>query len=199
MDPVLKKGAIFNPGDLERSRVFGLDEDEFGNALPPPRYFWCAHCARTYARGEYRVVGDLQMCPYAECGGDALIDAWNWDLVRRDTDYPMHPVEGVVYPLPPRRPAPPFPRLLHRPDVSWEEWGALLSTAFRPCEAQAHRIADDAFEVDIRNAGEPVLAVTVGGHRRISDQYARSLIADVRERLRARGIKLAPWRFPHRG
>ena len=52
-----------------------------------------------YVRGEYRPVGDLQMCPYAGCDGDTVVDAWDWEAIREGhSDYPENPVEGTVYP-----------------------------------------------------------------------------------------------------
>lgn len=66
----------------------------------PDTYLWCLHCERAYPNGEYRQVGDLQMCPYAGCDGDAVFDAWRWTDVRDGhATYPETPVEGLVYPL----------------------------------------------------------------------------------------------------
>lgn len=86
-----KEGAVFNPRELHRDRVFDGD---------PPNVMWCLHCERTYVRGEFRQVGDLQMCPYAACDGDAVIDAWDWNSIRDENPaYPENPEEGVVYPM----------------------------------------------------------------------------------------------------
>ena len=91
MDKTLKAGAVFRPRNLDRDAV--LDAE-------PAHQLWCLHCERTYIRGEYRPIGGLQMCPYADCDGDVVIDAWEWSTVREQhPSYPENPVEGVVYPL----------------------------------------------------------------------------------------------------
>ena len=91
MDIKLKAGAVFNPNGLHRDAAFDGD---------PPNYLWCLHCERAYVRGEYRPVHDLQMCPYADCDGDTVIDAWDWESIREDNpSYPENPMEGVVYPM----------------------------------------------------------------------------------------------------
>jgi hypothetical protein len=67
------------------------------------KYLWCLHCERTYTADNFRTEGGsgFQMCAYADCDGDAVIDAWNWSKVReeREDRYPEDPVHGVVYPL----------------------------------------------------------------------------------------------------
>lgn len=74
-------------------------------ALPKGTTMWCMHCERTYPYGEYRtVIMDmeemLQMCPYEDCEGDAVMDAKEWDWVKEmHPDYPEVPEKGVVYPL----------------------------------------------------------------------------------------------------
>lgn len=91
MDPILKAGAVFKPRELHRDQAFDSE---------PPRYLWCMHCERAYLRGEFRPVGDLQMCPYAGCDGDGVIDAWDWEAIRDGhSSYPENPVEGTVYPM----------------------------------------------------------------------------------------------------
>lgn len=63
-------------------------------------YLWCLHCERAYERGKWRNNGDLQMCPYVGCNGDAVIDAWDWEAVRQHhPDYPEIPEFGKSYPL----------------------------------------------------------------------------------------------------
>src|SRR5664280_3151660 len=67
-------------------------------------FLWCLHCERTYRRGECRVINALQMCPYPDCNGDTVIDAWPWFTVRSyNPEYPVIPIEGTVYPLYPKR------------------------------------------------------------------------------------------------
>jgi hypothetical protein len=76
----------------DREKVFGA---ETGSP-----FLWCLHCERTYERGKWRNVGNLQMCPYIDCGGDAVIDAWDWATMRRNhPSYPEQPEPGKAYPL----------------------------------------------------------------------------------------------------
>jgi len=102
-------------------------EKVFDEAVPKSGYLWCLHCERAYKYGEYREVASqwnnragirwlrrqgeseediavmlepLQMCPYPDCNGDSVIDAWNWEqILAKHSDYPKVPVAGVVYPL----------------------------------------------------------------------------------------------------
>jgi hypothetical protein len=75
--------------ELHREEAFGKDRS---------KYFWCLHCARAYERSEFRQVGKLQMCPYADCSGDTVIDAWEWNSIRRaNPAYPRVPKRGVRY------------------------------------------------------------------------------------------------------
>ena len=65
-------------------------------------YLWCLHCERTYRWGEFRKVGNLQMCPYEGCGGDAVIDAKDWESIRDyHPEYDKIPEKDKVYPLHP--------------------------------------------------------------------------------------------------
>lgn len=80
---------------------------------PKSEYMWCLHCERTYKYGEFREVKKkpfvvnhvryepiLQMCPYEDCNGDAVLDAWEWDRIREShPEYPEIPEKGKVYPL----------------------------------------------------------------------------------------------------
>jgi hypothetical protein len=64
-----------------------------------PDFLWCIHCERAYQHGDFRRVGDRQLCPYVSCAG-AEIFAWDWEKVRSaNPDYPATPTPGVVYPL----------------------------------------------------------------------------------------------------
>ena len=66
-------------------------------------FLWCLHCERTYTRGEYRNVEGLQMCPYPDCDGDTVIDAWDWEEFRDgNPDYAAIPEKGKQYPLYPK-------------------------------------------------------------------------------------------------
>lgn len=74
-----------------RDQAFGETSSE---------YLWCLHCERTYENGKWRNENGMQMCPYPDCGGDAVIDAWEWEKVREaNPDYPERPEAGKVYPL----------------------------------------------------------------------------------------------------
>lgn len=67
---------------------------------PRRSWLWCMHCERAYPLGSYRVVEDLQLCPYAECRGDTILDLWPWVTVREENpQYPKVPELGVLYPL----------------------------------------------------------------------------------------------------
>ena len=73
-------------------------DETFGT--PKSTHLWCLHCERTYESGKWREEDGLQMCPYADCSGDAVIDAWEWDSVREaNPQYPQKPEVGKVYPL----------------------------------------------------------------------------------------------------
>jgi hypothetical protein len=62
-------------------------------------FLWCLHCERTYERDQWRNVNGLQMCFYADCNGDAVIDAWDWATMRDyHPQYPETPEPGKVYP-----------------------------------------------------------------------------------------------------
>jgi hypothetical protein len=64
------------------------------------RFLWCLHCERTYEREKWRNIGELQMCPYLDCDGDTVVDAWDWEKVRdHHPDYPATPDFGTHYPL----------------------------------------------------------------------------------------------------
>jgi len=79
----------------ERQEIFG--ESKSG-------YLWCLHCERAYPDGEYREVKSksgvvYQMCPYEDCDGNAVIDAWDWAQISEGhPEYPETPKKGKVYP-----------------------------------------------------------------------------------------------------
>jgi len=78
--------------ESHRDKVF--DEEKRSD------YLWCLHCERTYQRGKWREQGDLQMCPYQDCGGDAVIDAWDWEAIRDNKpEHPVVPETGKSYPM----------------------------------------------------------------------------------------------------
>lgn len=67
-------------------------------------WVWCLHCDRCYQLGEYklsdyRVEGrHLQLCPYEDCDGDTVMDAWPWEDYYQDAAWPRVPVRGQEYP-----------------------------------------------------------------------------------------------------
>ena len=74
--------------------------DQVFEEVARSKFLWCLHCERTYKRGKWRNVGDLQMCPYPDCSGDAVIDAWDWASIRDEhPDYPENPEFGKRFPL----------------------------------------------------------------------------------------------------
>jgi sarcosine oxidase delta subunit len=79
-----------------------MSEPEITEVFGTPKGAWvlCVHCERCYQVGEFRVMGELQMCPYPDCDGDAVMDAWRWSHVRENhKGYQRIPVRGVAYPL----------------------------------------------------------------------------------------------------
>jgi hypothetical protein len=77
---------------LHRDEIFS-DKDKSG-------YLWCLHCERAYSRTDVREVDGQQLCHYANCDGDAVMDAWDWADIRRiHKDYPENPDPGAKYPL----------------------------------------------------------------------------------------------------
>ena len=60
----------------------------------------CMHCEQAYQVGELRQEAALQMCPYPECDGDTVIDAWPWsDIREKHPEYPEVPERDKVYPI----------------------------------------------------------------------------------------------------
>lgn len=90
-----------------------LDYEAVYGGKPKSEYMWCLHCERTYKYGEFREVKIkpfvvnhvryepiLQMCPYEDCSGDTVSDAWEWNRIREShPEYPEIPEAGNVYPL----------------------------------------------------------------------------------------------------
>jgi hypothetical protein len=78
--------------ESDRDRIFNEDRRS--------KFLWCLHCERTYEAGKWRTIDGLQMCPYVDCSGDAVIDAWAWGTLRHHhPDYPETPTWGQRYPL----------------------------------------------------------------------------------------------------
>jgi hypothetical protein len=62
-------------------------------------WMWCLQCERCYQAGEYRQVGEWQLCPYADCGGDTVVDSVLWEQRRQyHPEYPVSPERNTVYP-----------------------------------------------------------------------------------------------------
>lgn len=82
------------PGESERELMFGKSRSAWN---------WCLHCERCYPAGYFRVVdqgyAELQLCPYFDCDGDAVIDAWEWRQIAKMNGYPAVPELGAVYPM----------------------------------------------------------------------------------------------------
>ena len=92
MKKSISEDAIFDLKNLERDKIFS-DEDS-------SEYLWCLHCEHAYKKGYFRLKNDLQLCPYSGCGGDTVIDGWDWEKLRDDhKDYPEIPEIGKHYPL----------------------------------------------------------------------------------------------------
>jgi len=73
-------------------------EETFGK-VAPGTILWCLHCERTYEHGNWREENGMQMCPYKDCDGDAVIDAWEWETIcQYHPEYPKKPVNGKIYP-----------------------------------------------------------------------------------------------------
>lgn len=67
--------------------------------LAPGTWLWCLQCERCYQAGEYRQVGKWQLCPYAECGGDTVVDSVLWEQRRQyHPEYPVIPERHTPYP-----------------------------------------------------------------------------------------------------
>lgn len=77
-----------------RERLFGATADT---------HLWCLHCQRTYLKTAFRHDPDgsgLELCAYADCDGDAVLDAWDWSKLRHEREgRPLVPEPGVIYPL----------------------------------------------------------------------------------------------------
>ena len=90
-----------------------LDYEAVYGEKPKSEYMWCLHCERTYKYGEFRevkikpfVVNHVryepifQMCPYEDCDGDTVSDAWEWKRIRENhPEYTEIPEAGRVYPM----------------------------------------------------------------------------------------------------
>lgn len=99
-EDVLRKAFGESPGSkLVVNSPDSMDRFEI-LAIPRRSWCWCLHCERIYPLGSYRIVEDLQMCPYSGCDGDAVLDLWAWQNVREgNPHYPEIPELSVVYPL----------------------------------------------------------------------------------------------------
>lgn len=93
MNETLFPEAVFEPNAQEREKCLDTDGET-------SEFLWCLHCTRAYSKGYFRQINDLQMCPYSRCGGDAVIDAWDWGEFRAQVPiHPEVPEIGKEYPL----------------------------------------------------------------------------------------------------
>ena len=77
---------------MDREKIFADEK--------PGGYLWCLHCERAYKWGEFREIDGLQMCPYADCDGDTVMDGWHWhEVCEANPDYPDVPELEKRYPL----------------------------------------------------------------------------------------------------
>jgi hypothetical protein len=61
-------------------------------------WVWCLHCERAYKVGEFRTIKGIQYCPYEDCDGTTVMDAWSWDDFRnRIGVHPEEPEKDVRY------------------------------------------------------------------------------------------------------
>lgn len=89
---------LFGNGLIQASSSAGVDGIEAFEGRQLGDWVWCLHCGRTYRLGWYRLVDDLQMCPYPDCSGDTVMDACSWEEIRKGhPDYPVQPVLGQRY------------------------------------------------------------------------------------------------------
>ena len=80
------------------------DRDKIFGKIPEGTYMYCIHCQRAYKHGERRIQTNLKeymdLCPYEDCEGDAVLDSKEWEDIRTYyPEYPEIPEKGVVYPL----------------------------------------------------------------------------------------------------
>jgi len=61
-------------------------------------WVWCLHCSRCYQVGEFRKIRGLQYCPYPDCDGDTVLDAYHWQDIRKfNPNYPEIPEKSKIY------------------------------------------------------------------------------------------------------
>jgi DNA-binding CsgD family transcriptional regulator len=96
---------------IQRGMLAADREQALGK--PRGKYMWCLHCERTYEYGQFKVERwkpftvdhiryepEFEMCPYEDCDGDAVLDAWDWEDIREyHPEYPEIPEAGKVYPM----------------------------------------------------------------------------------------------------
>jgi hypothetical protein len=60
----------------------------------------CIHCERAYQVGQFRLIDDLEYCPYPGCNGDTFFDSFEWEIVKKaHPEYPDVPDKEKVYRL----------------------------------------------------------------------------------------------------
>ena len=85
-------GAEFEPNRLTRLTQQPGD---------PLNFLYCVRCERAYQCGYTRRVDGRQLCPFGDCDGDAVDDAWSWVAIARAHPgrYPRIPQIGRIYPM----------------------------------------------------------------------------------------------------
>lgn len=84
----------------EDPKLEGYHRDQIFDEEKRSDYLWCLHCERTYKRGEFRLEGKFQMCPYEGCDGSTVLDGIDWERFRDDySAYPVIPEKSTRYPM----------------------------------------------------------------------------------------------------
>ena len=82
--------------------IANTKDDDFDpySMIPEPDIYWCAHCDRTYRNGQFRRVGQRDLCPYDDCDGSVFADGMDWESIRQHhPEYPAVPEPNTDYPL----------------------------------------------------------------------------------------------------
>jgi len=79
---------------MKKAHILGVEGISEGD------WIWCLHCERCYKAGEFDERDELQMCPYGDCDGDTMFDAFPWEKIRSGhPEYPKTPERGKNYPM----------------------------------------------------------------------------------------------------
>jgi hypothetical protein len=92
-----KRKIYVQDPDEKKSIIEGLI-DKVGDG-----WVWCLHCERVYKPDEVRYdpLTDLFMCFYPDCNGDAVTDAFSYEIYGKGNhpEYPVIPQKGDDYSL----------------------------------------------------------------------------------------------------